>query len=152
MSESNRWHLRYLELAKHVSSWSKDTTKVGAVISDSKTNRVISVGYNGFPRGVSDNAERYDDRETKLKLVCHAEMNAILNSDQSVRGCDIYVYPTMMFPPACPDCSKAIVQSGIKRLFCYANDDFSDRWQELSRFSHILLNEGGVDVIVIKEE
>lgn len=151
MSDSN-WHRRFMELAKHVSSWSKDSTKVGAVIVEPNTKKVVSLGYNGFPRGVSDDAARYMDRDVKLKLVCHAELNAILNADQSVRDCDIYVYPTMMFPPACPECSKAIVQSGIKRVFGYNNDDLSDRWQELSRFSDIILNEGGVDVIGIKEE
>jgi dCMP deaminase len=147
-----KWYIRYLELAKHISSWSKDTTKVGAVIADPKTNRIISVGYNGFPRGVSDTEDRYVERDTKYNLVCHAELNAILNADQSVRGCDIYIYPTMMFPPACPECSKAIVQSGIKRVFGYTNDDLNDRWQNLARYSDIILNEGGVDVIGIKEE
>jgi dCMP deaminase len=136
-------------LAKHIASWSKDTTQVGSVIINPVTNHVVSLGYNGFPRGVDDTSERYSDRDTKLKLVCHAELNAILNSNTPVRGCDIYVYPTMMNPASCPDCSKAIVQSGIRRLYYYSNKNTNPKWEELESFSKIILNEGGIQCIEV---
>lgn len=140
-----KWHRRFLALAKHVSEWSKDTTKVGVVITDPETHQVISIGYNGFPRGVRDNQERYDNRDEKLKYVVHGEVNAILNAYRSVRGCDIYIYPTMMVPDICPDCAKVVVQAGIKRAFFYKPEKpLSDRWQELSKFSQTILSEGGV--------
>lgn len=148
----NKWHNRFLELAKHVSSWSKDTTKVGAVIVDPNTKKVVGLGYNGFPRFVNDDPDRYSDRDTKLKFVCHAELNAILNANGPVAGCDIYVYPTMMNPAACPECSKAIVQSGIKTLYYYNNKDTSPKWVELEKFSKAILKEGRVHCVEVKND
>ena len=139
-----KWNKRFLELAKHISSWSKDKTKVGAVIVDPETKQVIGMGYNGFPRGVDDTEERINDRETKLHFICHAELNAILNSNRSVRGCEIYVYPTLMVPNSCPECSKAIVQSGIKKVLGYKRKTIEKRWADLEKFSSDILYEGGV--------
>jgi len=146
----NHWHTRFLELAKHVSSWSKDTTKVGAVIVQPDTKKVVGLGYNGFPRYVDDDPTRYSNRDTKLKFVCHAELNAILNANGPVAGCDIYVYPTMMKPAACPECSKAIVQSGIRTLYYYDVDNTSERWKKEEEFSRAILGEGRVACIEIK--
>lgn len=148
----NKWHNRFLELAKHVSSWSKDTTKVGAVVVEPNTKKVIGLGYNGFPRFVNDDPTRYSDRDTKLKFVCHAELNAILNSNGPVAGCDIYVYPTMMKPASCPECAKAIVQSGIKTLYYYKNDNTNPKWVELEKFSKTILSEGRVHCVEVKDE
>jgi dCMP deaminase len=148
----NKWHNRFLELAKHVSSWSKDTTQVGAVIVEPYTKKVVGLGYNGFPRGVNDDPSRYTDRDTKLKFVCHAELNAILNANGPVAGCDIYVYPTMMNPASCPECSKAIVQSGIKTLYYYKNNNVNSKWKELEMFSETILKEGRVHCIEVENE
>ena len=145
------WNLRFLKLAEHVSTWSKDSTKVGAVIVDPTTKQVVGMGYNGFPRGVEDTVERYADRETKLKLVCHAELNAILNSNRSVRGCEIYVYPTMMEPNSCPECSKAIVQSGITKVYGYTGEHLNDRWQDLAKYSKAILSEANVEYVSIEK-
>ena len=141
-----KWDRRFLELARHVSEWSKDTTRVGAVIAND--NRlVLGLGYNGFPRGVHDHPERYADRNTKLAMIVHAEENAILNSEGSCRGATIYVYPTMMIPAACPECCKTIIQSGIKRLVQYDTDTpLSERWQALADTSRAMLHEAGVVV------
>ena len=69
------WDLRFLDMSQLISSWSKDpSTQVGAVIVDSN-NRVVSVGYNGFPQGISDDY-RLDNRETKYKMILPAECNA----------------------------------------------------------------------------
>lgn len=146
----NKWHNRFLELAKHVSSWSKDTTQVGAVIVHPDTKKVVGLGYNGFPRHVNDDPTRYADRDTKLKFVCHAELNAILNANGPVAGCDIYVYPTMMKPASCPECSKAIVQSGIRTLYYYENDTTDSKWVDLEKFSHTILYEGRVHYVEVK--
>jgi len=76
----NKWDKRFMELADHISSWSYDpNTKVGCVIVDDR-NRILSVGYNGFPRGVIDAPYRYQDRPTKHLFVAHAERNALDNS------------------------------------------------------------------------
>ncbi|MGX9443904.1 deoxycytidylate deaminase [Nitrobacteraceae bacterium UC4446_H13] len=107
MTDSH-WHLRFLDLARHVAAWSRDpSTQVGAVIV--RPDRTIaSVGFNGFPRGVEDYPDRYADRPTKYQFVVHAEANAILNAHRSVAGCALY---STLF--TCNECAKLIVQAGI---------------------------------------
>lgn len=106
-----KWADRFLELAEHIGEWSHDPrTKVGAVIVDDK-NRVVSIGYNGFPRGVLDKEDRYNDRPTKHLFVCHAERNALDNAPLSVEGCTMYV---PLLP--CNECAKSIIQCGISRV------------------------------------
>lgn len=105
------WDVRFLDLADHIASWSKDPrTKVGAVIVDEK-KRVVSVGYNGFPRGVDDLEDRYTDRPTKHLFVAHAERNALDNAPLMVEGCTMYV---ALLP--CNECAKSIIQNGISRV------------------------------------
>ena len=115
MNKDLKWKMRYIQLATDVSSWSKDpSAKVGAVIVGSK-GQVLSQGYNGFPRGVNDHAERYNDRKEKHKYVVHAEMNAIYNASYtgvSLDGATIYVYGL----PVCNECAKGIIQVGIKSV------------------------------------
>ena len=106
-----KWHMRFLEMAKMVGSWSKDpSTQVGAVIVDDD-RRVISLGYNGFPKGVADN-QRLDDRKEKYKMIVHAERNALLFANTSVKDATIFTYPFM----PCPICTGMIIQSGIRRV------------------------------------
>lgn len=105
---SIKWHKRFLELSKLVAGWSKDpSTKCGAVISDYK-HRVISLGFNGFARKVSDAYEIYDDREKKLRRIIHAEENAILFSKRDLSNTILYC----TFVPCC-HCAAIIIQSGI---------------------------------------
>lgn len=112
-----KWDLRFLELADHIAQWSKDPrTKVGAVIVDEK-KRVVSVGYNGFPRGVVDREDRYADRPTKHLFVAHAERNALDNAPLMVDGCTLYV----PLKP-CVECAKSIVQKGITKVVTYKPD------------------------------
>ena len=111
------WDRRFLDLAEHIAQWSKDPrTKVGAVIVDEK-KRVVSVGYNGFPRGVDDTPDRYEDRETKHLFVAHAERNALDNAPLMVDGCTLYV---PLLP--CNECAKSIIQKGINRVVTYTPD------------------------------
>lgn len=131
-----KWTKRFLDLADHVAEWSYDpSTKVGAVIVDSK-NRVVSLGYNGFPRGVKDLAERYNDRPTKHLFVAHAERNALDNAPLSVEGCTLYV-PLM----PCNECAKSIIQCGITKVICYKperEDNFN--WDT----TRLMFKEAGV--------
>lgn len=114
---NEKWDRRFLDLADHVAQWSKDPrTKVGAVIVDQK-NRVVSIGYNGFPRGVDDSDKRYENRALKHKLVAHAERNALDNAPLMVEGCTLYV-PLM----PCNECAKSIVQKGITKVVTYYPD------------------------------
>lgn len=135
--KSQKWDLRFLELAKFISNWSLDpSTKVGAVITD-KDNRVVSVGYNGFPKGINDDS-RLDDRETKYKIIVHGEINAIIFANTKLDNCILYTYP---FEP-CPRCAGTIIQSGIKRVVAPVNK--IERWEEEFRLSRQLFKEAGV--------
>ena len=135
-----KWDLRFLEMARNASSWSKDpSTKVGSVIVDDD-KRVISVGYNGFPKGVNDD-ERLDDRQEKYKVIVHAERNALLFANKDVEGCHIYTYP---FIP-CSVCAGMIIQAGIKRVVTVENDNL--RWQQDFKVSRGLFNESGLTLI-----
>ena len=110
-----KWDQRYLKLAEEVASWSKDPSrKIGAVAVGAK-GQVLAQGFNGFPRGIDDSIERYNDRERKYELVVHAEMNVIYNatySGVSLDGATLYVTGL----PVCSECAKGIVQVGIKRV------------------------------------
>lgn len=110
----DKWDDRFLRIAFEVSTWSKDQgTKVGAVVTDDD-HRILSVGYNGPPRGMADD-DRFLDRDFKLRHTVHAEVNAILNaawSGVSLRGSTMYVHGL----PPCRDCAKAIAQTGVVRV------------------------------------
>ncbi len=101
----NKWQRRFANLALQVASWSKDPDcKVGAVIvSPDKT--AMTFGYNGLPRGIEDN---FDDK----RLMCHAEINAILNAHRDITGWALYCTK-----PPCINCAKAIIQAGITNIF-----------------------------------
>ena len=111
-----KWHNRFYELAKMVSTWSKDpSTQVGAVITSPFKN-IVSVGYNGFNSLVLNEESLYDQitREEKRNRTIHAELNAIFNAAKngaSVKDCNMYITH-----PSCSNCALAIIQSGIKMV------------------------------------
>lgn len=110
-SPLTKWDYRWLGLAKHISAWSKDpSTQVGAVIADGK--RLISMGYNGFPTSCPDYPSLLHEREKKYKLVTHAEINAILNSQLPVKNCTVYTYPLGI----CASCASTLAAAGIKKV------------------------------------
>jgi dCMP deaminase len=152
-----KWDRRFLYLAKEISMWSKDpSTRVGALITDS-VGRMVGSGYNGFPRGVVDLDERYLDRETKYKFIVHAEVNACLLAGDQAKGCSIYVYPTIGFPPTCNECAKVVIQSGIKRVvgFSLSPEDKSlhklnaDKWRRAAEISEQMYKEAGVKLVEV---
>lgn len=141
MNKDMLWDYRFLQLAETVASWSKDPSrKIGSVIVDSK-RRVLSLGYNGFPRGVSDRVERYNDRDTKLKFVCHAERNALDNIPGSVEGATLYA---TLFP--CNECVKSIIQRGITTLVTFTPDPTKNSLFFLP-VSRTMLSESGIELI-----
>jgi dCMP deaminase len=145
-----KWDRRYLDLSSTIASWSKDSTKVGA-IAVGRDGQVLSQGYNGFPRYVRDTPERYADRATKLKFVIHAEMNCIYNASLvgvSLRDSTMYVTGL----PVCHECAKGISQSGIKRVVI--SKETHDRangtqWEDSWNTSKIIFAESGVKITVI---
>jgi dCMP deaminase len=140
------WHARFFELAQHISCWSKDpSTKVGAVIVNDK-KQVLSHGYNGFPRGIQDTEERYNDRNLKLRLVCHAERNALDNALFDLEGATLY---STLFP--CTDCTKGIIQRGITTVVTKDWRTASGRAVDTFAFetSQSMLEEAGVDILLL---
>lgn len=137
------WDWRFLDLASHVAGWSKDpSTKVGAVIVNDK-RQVLGMGYNGFPRGVDDDFHRYEDRETKLMLVAHAERNALDNTFTDSEGATLY---STLFP--CTDCAKGIIQRGIKRVV--TTNPSETQYQRFNcKFSKLMFEEAGVELVVV---
>lgn len=144
-----KWDKRFLELAGHVSQWSKDpSTKVGAVITD-KHNRLLGIGYNGFPRHCCDDEELYDNRKTKYARVVHAEANAILNAtSRDLTGATIFC---TLFP--CSNCAGLIIQSGIKSVVSYAPEEaVAHRFAESFAVSENMLREAGIDYWIYHRE
>lgn len=143
------WDKYFMEIAKLSAQRSKDPkTQVGAVIVSPVDNHIISVGYNGMPRGIDDNidfccrepliphASVWND-EIKNKLVVHAEANAILNTNEDLHGATMYItqYP-------CNECAKLIVQKGIKKIV-YADTKF-ERKEGVGEFSKFILASANV--------
>lgn len=138
---SEKWDLRFLELARFVSTWSKDpSTQVGAVIVD-KENRVVSLGYNGLPKGINDTQERLNNRDLKLKLIVHAELNAIQFARQNLDGCTLYTHPFM----PCSVCAGQVIQSGISRVVSLLESNYS-KWADSIALSKQIFKEAGVEV------
>lgn len=136
----NKWDHRMLALVGLVATWSKDpSTGVGAVIVDGK-NRIVSVGFNGFPRAVSDSDEALFDRDEKLRRTIHAEENALLFASRQVEGCTIYVTH-----PPCARCAAKLIQSGLARVVAPAPaEGFSARWADDMRSASAMFQEAGM--------
>jgi dCMP deaminase len=143
------WDRRFLELAAHIATWSKDpSTHVGCVVVG-PDREVRSTGFNGFPRGVTDTLERLNDRELKYPLVCHGEENAILHAARigvSLKGCAAYVHP---WPP-CTRCARSLVQVGIDRIIYPDSIQIPERWKSDFDLSMTLLHEAGIKVRTIR--
>ncbi|NCB01433.1 MAG: dCMP deaminase family protein [Spirochaetia bacterium] len=135
------WDEYFMGIALLSAQRSKDpSTQVGAcIVNDEK--KIVGVGYNGFPMGCDDDelpwAREGAFLETKYPYVCHAELNAILNSiSRDLRGCTIYV---ALFP--CNECAKAIIQSGIKEIV-YLSDKYEHT--DIVKASKIMLHQAKV--------
>lgn len=142
----NHWDSRFLGLAQYVAQWSKDpSTKTGAVITDSD-RRVVSLGYNGFPKGIHDTQDRLEDREIKYKLMVHCERNAIISATRSLKGCTLYIWPF----GSCAPCAAMVIQVGITRVcFPFAPKDKLDRWAEDFKWADTLFTEAGVEISIV---
>lgn len=137
------WDEYFMGIAVLSGLRSKDpATKVGACIVD-KDNKVVSIGYNGMPRGLDEEQlswNRGEDLDSKYLYVCHAEFNAILNTrfGSALKDCKLYV---TLFP--CNECAKAIIQTGIKEIIYLDNKHKN----EVSvRASEKLLNLAGIKI------
>lgn len=135
------WDEYFMAVAILSAQRSKDpSTQVGACIANNE-NKIVGVGYNGFPQGCHDDELPWqregDFLQTKYPYVCHAELNAVLNSSsRDLKDCKIYV---ALFP--CNECTKVIIQSGIREVV-YLSDKYKDTDQV--RASKRMLDLSGV--------
>jgi dCMP deaminase len=138
------WNRRFLALAEHIATWSKDpSTKVGAVIVDAD-RRIISTGYNGFPRDVEDLDQRLNNRDVKYEMIVHGEINAIVFANQSLQGAVLYTWPFM----PCSRCAGIVIQSGIRTVVAPYNDNA--RWKSSFELTEQMFRESGVRLIIEK--
>lgn len=143
------WDLKYCELAKHISTWSKDPSiKVGS-LTVGNHGQILSQGYNGFARGINDTFIRLNNREEKYKYVVHAEMNCIYNATLNgvcLNGASLYVYGL----PICSECAKGIIQVGIKRVIIYTPEmektNIPEKWKTSGKISFEMFKETNIDV------
>lgn len=145
---NDKWHLRFLELADSISTWSKDPSRgVGAVIV-SPMRQVIATGYNGLPRGFEDSDERLE-RPVKYDLIVHAEMNAIIQCARngiSPVGTTLY----SSFSP-CIHCTLAVVQAGISRVVTRSVAVGDEHWNESIEKSISMFEEVGIEYVVLED-
>lgn len=153
LERQEKWDRRYLELAKEVSTWSKDpSTQVGAVLVSPSGKEFV--GFNGFPRGIADTEARWHNRDLKYKFVVHAEINAILKAGEAARGGTLYVYPAFSLPPICHDCAKCAIQAGVAGIVGYLPDPQDPRvvrWKDSIAVSAEMWDEAGCFIRAYEE-
>lgn len=142
-----KWDLRFLSMAKKIASWSKDqSTQTGAVLVRPDRS-ICSLGYNGFPRNMSDAPELYsnENRELKYSRIVHCEMNALLAARETVTGYTLYTWPFM----SCDRCAVHMIQAGVARCVAPAiSEDKKERWQPILEKSMGYFAEAGVKLTI----
>jgi len=136
----SKWDNRFIELARHVAEWSKDPrTKVGAVLVGSD-KRQVALGYNGFPPGVRDGADRLENREIKHQMVMHAERNVLDNAHFETRGGVLYTTKHI-----CPQCAGSAIACGLHRVVMPIEEEDTE-WGQSAQIARQMLLEAQVEV------
>ena len=137
------WDQRFLVIASHVASWSKDpSTKVGAVAV--RDRRILATGFNGLPAGVADSDERLRDRETRLAMTIHAEQNCVAYAARTgicLAGSTVYVWPLF----TCSNCAALLIQADVNKIIV-PNFVEPIRWAESFDRAREMFIEAGVSV------
>tara|TARA_Y100000389_G_scaffold115129_1_gene112222 strand:+ start:79 stop:525 length:447 start_codon:yes stop_codon:yes gene_type:complete len=145
---ADKWEMRFLNVAREISTWSKDPSKQIGAVAVNSDRRILATGYNGFPKGIEDTPERYENRELKYGLVVHAEMNCIYNATFngiSLKDATLYVWGL----PVCSDCAKGIIQVGVKRVVMGTDGDIPEKWVASSDKADEMFSEANIEVASI---
>lgn len=150
MDKNVKWAHRYTELAQTISEWSEDgSTKVGAVIVQDE--RIVSVGYNGFCRGVDQTIPARHERPTKYLFFEHAERNAVYNAGRDLHGATMYLN---FHPCPCADCTRAVIQSGIRTVIG-ADVPFNGAGKgvhyDVDDAANIMMEEAGIERFIVRD-
>lgn len=133
--------------AKNASTMSKDpSSKVGAVLV--RDRQIVGTGFNGFPRGLSDDL-RLLSREEKLPRIVHAEMNAILKAGRDAEGSVLFMYGFSGAP--CANCAKHIIQAGISQVYV-CGPELPERWRSDVEISIDMFREADIPVLDLDME
>lgn len=139
----DEWFMKHVYLAAEKS---KDPrTKIGAILV--KDKHIISTGFNGFPQGVIDTLERYNDRELKYLFVAHAEFNCIVTAAKFGISTNSSILYTNGIP--CCECMKSVIQSGIKEIVVHKqwpNMTHVEKWVESNKISMSMIEESQTNV------
>lgn len=148
---SLRWDIQSLRRCWLEAQMSKDpSSRVGAVIVGPDLN-ILSTGFNGFPRGVTDDG-RLQNKEVKRKIIVHAELNAILNAAREgvrLKGSTLYWIGIkngkLWGGCPCVPCTSAIIQAGIAEIVSISSENMPDTWALQQPLAHQIRTEGHVD-------
>lgn len=138
----DKWDERFLALAWQIGTWSKDPSRQLGAVAIGQNRQILATGYNGFPRGIADDEDRYNVREIKYKYVVHAEMNCIYNATEngvSLLDSTIYVHGL----PVCSECAKGLIQVGVERVVAFSKDT-PPQWVESTNFTKQLFEEANI--------
>ena len=151
---TEKWDRHFLGMSLYHSRMSKDpSTRVGSVIVG-PDRELLSAGFNGFPRGIADTVERLSNRDTKLRLIVHAEMNALLAAARTgmrAKGCTLYLSATddsglIWGGPPCTRLTtvRTIIQAGISEIVSFPPKEIPSRWHEDLAIARGLIAEAGI--------
>jgi len=140
---------KYFQLAVHLAnSFSKDNaTKVGAIFLAPESHQILSMGYNGMPRGFDETQQTRWERPQKYLYVEHAERNAIYNACRNGVPLENSIAIVTMFP--CSDCMRGLIQSGVKIIIAPAPDLANDRWGAHFQASLEMAQECGITLAYV---
>jgi len=141
--------IKYFKLASYTAhTFSKDpNTKVGCILLKPGSLQILSIGYNGFPRGVDETDASRWERPIKYSFVEHSERNCLYNACRSGTCTDNSIAVTTLFP--CCDCCRALIQAGVKTIISQTPDYSNPRWGSDYQISEIMLREAAVQVITL---
>lgn len=141
---------KYYKLATHFAElFSKDpSTKVGCIILAPESHQILSMGYNGMPRGIDETKMDRWHRPTKLMWCEHAERNAIANASRHGTPLENGIAIITMFP--CAECARMLIQSGIKTIVSEKPDIINSRWSESFKCSLEMFQEVDIKIIYVK--
>lgn len=155
---SEKWDQRFILLADHIATWSKDPrVKVGAIIVNPENLAVVSTGFNGFPRGVREEPAHRWTVERKSIFTEHAERNAIYNAARlgaRTEGCCMYLNWSII--NICVECARAIIQAGIVEIIGSTlvmppkEDDRAQSWRDVAEEAPIMMGESGMILRTVK--
>lgn len=140
------WVARFLSAAREISAWSKDpSTKVGAVIVEPNSKRIVSLGFNGPPKFVTDEYW-LSNRELKIASTLHAELNAAIFAREPLSGCSLFC----THPPCC-QCMAVCIQVGITEIY-YSTPtvEFALRWSDSFRNASELATDAGLRLFEVE--